>query len=555
MIDRLKESARAGSGLLRRGLPKRLFGPGAYDLVAAAAFVALVALIVLTFRDYAVSNDEGVQQRYGELIVAYYASGFADQSLFHFRDLYLYGGLFDVLAVGVQHLLPLDTYAVRHLISALIGAGGIAMTFATARLIATPRAGLIGAIALSLCGIWYGAMFDHTKDIPFAAAMMAALYLLLRLGRELPRPRWHLVIGFGIATGCALGIRVLGLFLGVYVLAVILSYLPPRSNWRGIIAFVTESALRLLPAAVLAYVIMIAAWPWAALAPFNPIRGLFEFANYHYPIRTILNGHIYHMADVPRWYVPAYVAIKLTLPLLIGATLALVLIPLPVRAGAPSDPERRRETILVAVAALLPLISNVIAHGPGDTGMRHFLFIAPPIAVLAGLGIDATLDGLFAVNRPLAVVVAAALFFALDYNAATLYRLHPDEYLYFNPLVGGLEGAQRRFATDYWVNIMPEAVGDLEHFLDRSAKPAVRQHQEHYLVAVCGEQTSFENAADHRLHFTRNWAEAEFFIAPTHMDCDRALDGKVIATVERLGVVIGVVKDRRALLRRSMASK
>jgi hypothetical protein len=26
------------------------------------------------------------------------------------------------------------------------------------------------------------------------------------------------------------------------------------------------------------------------------------------------------------------------------------------------------------------------------------------------------------------------------------------------------------------------------------------------------------------------------------------LDGKVIATVERLGVVIGVVKDRRALL-------
>jgi hypothetical protein len=31
------------------------------------------------------------------------------------------------------------------------------------------------------------------------------------------------------------------------------------------------------------------------------------------------------------------------------------------------------------------------------------------------------------------------------------------------------------------------------------------------------------------------------------MNCDRNLDGKVIATIERLGVTIGVVKDRRAI--------
>ncbi|MFZ3357260.1 MAG: hypothetical protein WA177_00745, partial [Xanthobacteraceae bacterium] len=80
-----------------------------HDLAAAALFVALVALVALTFRDYAISNDEEVQQRYGELIVAYYASGFTDQALFHFRDLYLYGGLFDLVAVGLEKILPLDT--------------------------------------------------------------------------------------------------------------------------------------------------------------------------------------------------------------------------------------------------------------------------------------------------------------------------------------------------------------------------------------------------------------------------------------------------------------
>jgi len=33
------------------------------------------------------------------------------------------------------------------------------------------------------------------------------------------------------------------------------------------------------------------------------------------------------------------------------------------------------------------------------------------------------------------------------------------------------------------------------------------------------------------------------------MRCDRAIDGTVIARIERMGVLIGVVKDRRAITR------
>jgi hypothetical protein len=47
----------------------------------------LVALVFVTYDSYAVSNDEQVQQHYGELIVAYYRSGFTDQALFHFENL------------------------------------------------------------------------------------------------------------------------------------------------------------------------------------------------------------------------------------------------------------------------------------------------------------------------------------------------------------------------------------------------------------------------------------------------------------------------------------
>jgi hypothetical protein len=53
----------------------------------------------------------------------------------------------------------------------------------------------------------------------------------------------------------------------------------------------------------------------------------------------------------------------------------------------------------------------------------------------------------------------------------------------------------------------------------------------------------------------QDWQQAEFFIAQTHMNCDRALDGKVIASILRLGVPIGVVKDRRDIMQHDVACK
>ena len=50
----------------------------AYDIATVVLIAALVVIALCTFKDYAISNDEGVQHRYGELIIAYYTSGFSD---------------------------------------------------------------------------------------------------------------------------------------------------------------------------------------------------------------------------------------------------------------------------------------------------------------------------------------------------------------------------------------------------------------------------------------------------------------------------------------------
>jgi hypothetical protein len=51
-----------------------------------------------------------------------------------------------------------------------------------------------------------------------------------------------------------------------------------------------------------------------------------------------------------------------------------------------------------------------------------------------------------------------------------------------------------------------------------------------------------------RWDFKSEWDQSDFFIAPTHMNCDGDLDGKVIGTVERMGVTIAYIKDRRGLI-------
>lgn len=529
---------------------RMIAGRDLYDLASLALLAVLAILVLTTFRGYAVTNDEWIQHRYGELIVAYYRSGFADRSLFALYNLYLYGGLFDSLAVLLGHLVSLDVFDLRHLMSAAIGVGGLGAALATARLIAGPRAGFLAGVALAVCGSWYGTMFHHTKDIPLAAAMAGAIYFLAQIARDLPRPRLRHLVGFGMLTGAALGIKVLALLLVCYVPVAIALNAPAHCVHapRDAISFMAASLLRFMPAFLIAYAIMIVAWPWSALAPLNPIRGLISFGDFGYDIPTVLDGHIYRMATVPRRYVPVYLLIKMPLLMLAGTALALMFAAVPALAQEAASDRRRRDVALIAFAAFFPLLCEAIAHGPAFCGLRHFLFVLPPMAVLAGVGLDAVVARAAVWQRPVAAALLAVIAAGFSWNALTLYRLHPYEYVVYNPLVGGLAGASRLYATDYWATIMPEAVDGLEAYLAKTEPVMSRDAHHVYTVAFCGERAAFLKKARSHLHWAKVWETADFFIAPTHMNCDLNSRGKVVATVKRLGVPLGYVKDQRMMI-------
>ena len=109
--------------------------------------------------------------------------------------------------------------------------------------------------------------------------------------------------------------------------------------------------------------------------------------------------------------------------------------------------------------------------------MRHFLFVVPPLAVLAGIGFDWLLAPI-AARRTLALARCAGdRRGAVSWNAVLLVGCTPTNTSITIRWSAALK-APRRFDTDYWVNIMPEAVDDLEAYVasstDRQAAAAHR---------------------------------------------------------------------------------
>ena len=92
-------------------------------------------------------------------------------------------------------------------------------------------------------------------------------------------------------------------------------------------------------------------------------------------------------------------------------------------------------------------------------GMRHFIFVLPSIAVAAALIADRALTRLSDLPYRAPIYAALALYGAA--HVGTMVMLHPDQYVYYNAFVGGVDGAQRKFKLDYWAYSYAEAVHGL----------------------------------------------------------------------------------------------
>ena len=515
------------------------------DDLAMLVLAAVTVVAGLTFRDYGLGWDDYTHAEYADLLLRMFGSGFKDTAALSFANLYMYGGGFDMLAALLHKIIPIELFETRRLLGAIVGVIGLAVTWRLARRIGGPLAGLASLLLLALCPIFYGHMFMNPKDAPFAVAMIILMLGLVRLAEEYPKPSPRTILIVGLGSGLSLGCRVLGGLALVYAMVGFLPLFLEELRTEG----VRESARRfahvvyvLLPGLAFGYLVMGLIWPWSIMEPGNPFEALTYFSHFfEKPWKEMFDGAIVSVPDMPWSYLPTLFALQLPevmLVLMFGAVIGtFALLP---RREVPA----RRKTILLmlTLAATLPLVIAMVKRPALYNGIRHFVFVIPPMAVLGGVAFGWAMERLRAKHRTWQPVVLATFCFGLALSLAEMIRLHPYQYTHFNHIAGTVRGADDRFMLDYWGLALKQASDELrEQLVERQEVPPRNRK---WKVAVCGPQRPAQVALGP--DFTIGWDSnaADFAMTLGEFYC-KGLTAPVLVEIKRDDVVFARVYDIR----------
>ena len=422
--------------------------------------VAVLIFIIRPFfgSHFGPSGDELTHKSLGDLSYDYIVSGGHNDSLFRYdptngrEDMTLlqnYGPMLEVLSAAVYKNLGTNPYQTRHLILTLFTFLLFYYCGKAAYKIGGWRAGLIAMLFMLVSPRLLGEAFNNPKDPPFAAGYMMALYGLLCLVSELPKPSWRTVILTMIGIGLAFSIRVGGLLLFPYTIMFVGFAILRNDVWREHFLKLDFKYYRTLIIQILvifvgAWFIAVITWP-AALhygVFYQPLHALKVQSQYPTMISILFDGKVIPSSEVPWNYNPFYIAATSPAIVVLGFFLGLGLLPF------------MRKTFngyflfMVLFVSIFPLFYIIYKKSALLNGWRHSYFTYTGIAVFAAV----TFEALFRIVKPKVwnYVLYAVLGIGILLPSVFIVKNFPVIYVYFNELVGGVDGTYGDYNLDYY---------------------------------------------------------------------------------------------------------
>jgi hypothetical protein len=414
-----------------------------------------------------------------------------------------------------------------------------------------PAGGFLALLVLALTPVFYGQSFYNAKDIPFAALYALALGAILACD-DWPKTSWKRALGAGVLIGLAAAIRVGGIVLFGFALVLWLATLVLRGGSSGRPGWPARRdlgrlAARWLGAVAAGWTAMVAFWPWAMLDPLrNPFRAAARFSRFWDEMLIFYDGRLLPAREVSRFYLPNWFGLTLPELYLVAGVLGVLGLALLWRArrlGPAACLPLLQAGWLASIPALL-VAGVVINHMPLYDGLRHFLFLIPLLAVLAGASLAAFLRA--PAPRGLKLAGAAALAITCVLTLVDMIRLHPYQAVYFNRLVaGGQKAGIDRYEGDYWCLSYKEGCAWLmRRFAGARCREAIRVGSYSIL-----QQTDYylqRTEEGRRLFVSVPVGEADFVLATTRFQDHLRAPGKRVFTVERLGATLLYLSQVRA---------
>lgn len=425
--------------------------------------IAIAAIMAGLSHSYGFSGDEWVQIKYGQDIWNYFAKGNTQALNYdnlgqHYTDLQYYGGIFDFITEALHHLLPGIAYIyLRHFINACLGALMMIYTGSLAKRISGKwHVAILSLLFIFLSPRLFGESMNNPKDIPFAAGFIVCIYYIVALLQQLPQVSIKYASGIALGLGLAFGQRSAGGFLlMLFLIAFSTFYLQKH---KAVLSQLREGSKRplrrfllLLAVAIVAgYIIGILAWPWALQSPVsNPIASLQELSNRNMHFPVLFEG-VYRMNNHMPWYYELkWIFITSPIVVLAGTILFILFAKRAMQAYG------LFYLVLLAGCAFFPLAYIILKHATVYDTWRHVFFVYPFWVIMAALSYD-ILCSMIKTAKWKQVPVYIALFL-LTPPLVWIVRSHPNQYIYFNELEGGIKGAYGNYDLDYYQNSCREA--------------------------------------------------------------------------------------------------
>jgi len=289
--------------------------------------------------------------------------------------------------------------------------------------------GFIAALSLSMYPLfWAESHFNNEKDIPQAVFWS---FMLISFWKAVVERNWKWVLVSGIFFGLALGTKFNILFSIFVILPWLAVYLyksrkiPIRKFFKKNSKFILAS----LFAPILGISIFVNTWPffWT-----DPIGKITKIVLFYKEIGSTNNIDPNFLGPFGINTYP-FLWILYTTPLVI---ILLVLMGI-ISTFQVLSKEKQKQSLLILLWFLVPIIR---VSWPGANiygGVRQIMEFIPAMAILSGIGAAWLTQRLGVLGR-LGILGVIAVLLVIP-----IIRLHPNENVYFNELIGGLSGAKK----------------------------------------------------------------------------------------------------------------
>ncbi len=427
-----------------------------YRLLFAGLFVFALFALPYFSQDFGITWDAVRHNEYGYQMLNYFTSMgndttalAANSSIQEFR---YYGEHFNVISAFFNtYIKILGEYETRHLLNSLYGLLAMLFGALAVKEISSWRGAFFGLLLILCSPVFFAHSMNNPTDIPFAAGSAMALYYLLKVLKKLPTPNFSHVILLGVGVGIAIGSRVggilwyayAGMFLGISWLGI-----AKKNGMSNAMKLIFPYAKILLLIVVAGHLVGISLWPFAQQKPLTnwyvALKQSTEGAYFTYN-HELFEGVRMYMANVPWYYLPKFIFINSPEVVWIGVALLLLTF------FAWKKLFNNWQLVLVVLfVTVFPIVYANVQGMYYYNGWRHYLFVYPPVIVLAATGWDGVTN--LIKNKKLQHITCIVVTILCALPVSWMLKNHPNECVYFNHISGGTRAAYGEYEMDYYSN-------------------------------------------------------------------------------------------------------